>query len=324
MRKKTLGPFELRILQFIRHHNLLQLRQPVLCAVSGGLDSMVMLALLHSLGFGVEVLHVNFGLRGNDSEEDQKLVEHFCRQLSIPFHLKKIEPDEWKRAEWKGQSIQMIARTLRYNWFRQMAARRGVDRIAVAHHADDQAETILLQVLRGGGLSALAGMSPQTGLMIRPLLETNRAELEAFAHEKNIAWRQDQSNLESKYDRNRIRNEVFPLLESAFPGFQKVLNRNASRWQAYAEGIEFVRNLVAHEVLISQTDSHLILDFERLRHHPAGKLWLLECATPEGFRLAQVEEMWAHQASGESKTWYNQAGTKQIEIRGNRFTISAG
>lgn len=323
MNTKTANRFELNILHFIVNEKLLERGQKVLVAVSGGVDSMMLLYLLYNLQFEVEALHVNFGLREYDSDMDEELVHIFCRTLKIPFHSKRIKAEDWKRPDLKGQSTQMAARTLRYEWFRQMASELQTNKVALAHHADDQAETVLLHVLRGGGMSSLSGMKAKNGLLIRPFLCITKADIRKYADENAISWRQDESNLTSKYDRNLLRNEIFPVLNDAFPGFQKVLNRNAKRWRGYSSGIQFLVETLEKELVIPIEGSVFSLDIDAIQKHPAGLLFLSEKLLGFGFHFEQVEEIYHSATSNEIRTWQNEAWTKTAHLRGGELVIKS-
>lgn len=292
-------------------------------AVSGGVDSMVMLNVLDRMDFKLHALHVNFQLRDKASDLDQQLVADFCSEREIPFHLKRVEAADWKRNDLKGQSTQMAARTLRYEWFEEMVRESKGDKVALAHHSDDQAETVLLQVLRGGGMNALSGIKPDNGVYIRPLLEISKTELLEYAKETELPWRQDESNLESKYDRNLLRNKVFPILNEGFPGFQKVLTRNAKRWQGYASGIRFLIESLEKEWVKPINEFTFCLDFQALQNHPAGLLFLSQKLLEFDFHFDQVEQMYRSIPSNETRVWENESKTKTVLLRGEELIIKS-
>lgn len=203
----------------------------ILLAASGGLDSTVLGHLLKLLRLNFEVAHVNFGLR-SDSEIDERFVKSLAGSWNVPFH--SISFDTKTYAQEKGISVQMAARDLRYEWFSKICKENGIDFIFTAHHADDNLETFLIHFLRGSGLDGLCGIPQRNDNIIRPLLPFSKKSLEEFARENNWEWREDSSNAETKYQRNKIRHQIIPLLKEINPAvlnaFQNTLNHlNQSR-----------------------------------------------------------------------------------------------
>lgn len=193
----------------------------VLLAVSGGVDSMVLLHLLKNSSINFEVAHCNFNLRGEESEKDYLFVKKLCLQYDIVFNGKKFDTTAF--AKENGLSIQMAARQLRYNWFSEIIQAKKLDYLATAHHQNDQTETVLLNILRGKGSFTWEGMSIFNKSVIRPLLNVSKKELVAYAKENKIEWREDSSNEKSDYQRNYIRNTIIPELEKYFPSAENNL-----------------------------------------------------------------------------------------------------
>ena len=191
----------------------------VLCAVSGGRDSMALLHLLSALaredGFQVEAGHFNHQLRPT-ADRDESFVREWCRAHGVPLTCGRGDVRAFARRE--GLSIEDAARTLRYAFLETAARDMGADRIATAHHREDNAETVLLHLLRGTGLQGLGGIPPARGNIVRPLLETSRADIDAYIGRHNIPYVEDESNADPAYTRNRLRLEVLPLLEEIAPG----------------------------------------------------------------------------------------------------------
>jgi tRNA(Ile)-lysidine synthase len=193
----------------------------LLLAVSGGVDSMVLLHLLKKSAIDFEVAHCNFNLRGEESEKDYLFVKKSCLQNDIVFNGKKFDTAVF--AKEKGLSIQMAARELRYNWFYEIIQAKKLKHLVVAHHKNDQSETVLLNILRGKGSFSWEGMTFFKNNIIRPLLNYSKKELIAYAKENKIEWREDSSNEKSDYQRNFIRNNIIPELEKQFPGAENNL-----------------------------------------------------------------------------------------------------
>ena len=193
----------------------------LLLAVSGGVDSMVLLHLLKKSGCTFEVAHCNFNLRGEESEKDYLFVKKSCLQYDVNFNGNKFETTLF--AKENGLSIQMAARELRYKWFKEIIETKKLQYLATAHHQNDQTETVLLNILRGKGSFSWEGMSTYNNSIIRPLLNVSKKELLAYAKENKIEWREDSSNEKSDYQRNYIRNTIIPALEKQFPSTENNL-----------------------------------------------------------------------------------------------------
>lgn len=187
----------------------------VLVALSGGADSTALLLVLGRLGYRTTALHCNFHLRGTESDRDQAFVEQLCRERNVPLLVKHFQTERVARE--RGVSLEMAARDLRYDWFRQQLTALKADCIAVAHHQDDQAETLLLNLLRGTGLRGLVGMQPVSEGIIRPLLGVSRAQICEFLAENGQKYVTDSTNAERVAQRNCLRLDVLPLLKQINP-----------------------------------------------------------------------------------------------------------
>ena len=185
--------------------------QRVLVAVSGGVDSMVLLDLLRELFDELAVAHCNFQLRGQDSEQDEQLVESYCKKHQLTYHIERFDTKLHK------QSTQMAARTLRYDWFEELCLSNDYNVVLIAHHADDNIETLLMNIIRGTGIEGLTGIPEQNGKFIRPLLPFFKSEIIDYAQAHQIPWREDHSNQNDDYQRNAIRHHVIPELAKLHP-----------------------------------------------------------------------------------------------------------
>ncbi len=240
-----------RVHQFIEKHQLIAPGARVLVGVSGGVDSIVLLHLLKKLDFAPGAAHVNYRLRGEASDGDEAFVRALCERLGVPVHVKAFDTAAY--ADERGQSIQEAARDLRYDFFARRAEAEGLRYVAVAHQRDDQAETVLLHLLRGAGPEGLAGMPVQRSLtpggdvlLVRPLLDERRAEIEAYARAEGLSWREDESNQRLTYRRNVLRKAVFPLLEEHFgEAATDNIARSAALVREYVEDT-FQKELQAH------------------------------------------------------------------------------
>ena len=234
---------------YINRCNLLAEGDKLVLALSGGIDSMVLADLLLKAKVQFVVAHCNFYLRGEESNGDEKFVHEFAEKLGIQCFVKHFETEKY--AAEQGVSIEMAARELRYAWFEELRQQLGYDKIAVAHHADDQAETFFINLLRGAGLNGLKGMKPQNGVIIRPLLWASREQIHQYAVENQIHWREDHTNAESVYLRNKIRNQLLPVFDELHPearqGLYKSLEHLASENELYRELLKEKLSLIVKQ-----------------------------------------------------------------------------
>jgi len=241
------------LVRTVRQQQLFVPGQHVLVAVSGGPDSIALLSLLHRLApswrLTLTAVHCNYGLRGAESDGDESFVRDFCqeRQLPLVIHRPKLVKRQHR------SSLQAAARDARYDFMKQLAHEVGADRIAVGHTANDQAETVLMWLLRGAGMTGLAGMPyVREDRIIRPLLAATREEVMAYLDHEGLSYRRDSSNEKPLYHRNRIRKELLPVIARLAPAAARVLQRQADLLredEQYLAGItnELVRTLVSHE-----------------------------------------------------------------------------
>jgi tRNA(Ile)-lysidine synthase len=216
-----------RFKEFIASEDLFQASGKILLGVSGGIDSMVMLSLFLRTGYQVSAAHCNFCLRGKESDADELFVSEFCKLNSVPFHSKPF--DTVSHARESGISVQMAARELRYEWFDQLTTENNFTHIGIAHNKNDVAETFLINLIRGTGIRGLAGIRIKTGKIIRPLLFADRNEITQYATNHGVPFREDSSNIEIKYRRNRIRHRIIPEFQAISPHFISTLNETTNR-----------------------------------------------------------------------------------------------
>lgn len=257
-------------------------------AASGGVDSMVICELLRAGGFLFEIAHINFQLRGAESDDDQLFLQSYSKKHKIPFHLKKFNTLERKKERKKG--TQEVARELRYNWLEELRVSSGARYIVTGHHGDDQAETILFHFLRGSGPSGLAGMAPREGKIIRPLLNFSRDEILSFARKMKIGWREDSSNRSVAYTRNKIRLRILPQLESINPGLRETLRHIGP---AYHEASQIIQEKIGQDIRknIRQEGDSQVLSTQWLSDYEYKHLLLWEILKNCQFSFAQVEEV---------------------------------
>jgi tRNA(Ile)-lysidine synthase len=198
---------------WLRETGIIVPQNRILVAVSGGMDSMVLLHTLASLGMAHAVAHCNFQLRGEEADAEEMVVGNFARQLDIPFFVQRFDTANYAKS--KGISIQLAARELRYNWFARLCDEHGFSYTAVGHNRDDSVETFFINLFRGSGVRGLDGIPSINGLVIRPLLFADRAMISEYVAYHRIPWREDSSNLKDVYLRNRIRHRVIPVFKAS-------------------------------------------------------------------------------------------------------------
>ncbi len=219
-----------RVRTTIRQHSLFKQGESVLVGVSGGADSVCLLHILKELkselGITVYAAHVHHGIRGEEADRDAEFVRKLCKNWDIPYSLRKISVPEF--AEREGLSAETAGRVLRYRCFRDLCEVKKISKIATAHHRNDQAETVLMRILRGAGIEGLAGIryAREDGV-VRPLLDVSRKEIEEYCSENQLEYCIDSSNAESQYVRNRIRNQLLPELEQFNPNITVALSNLA-------------------------------------------------------------------------------------------------
>ncbi|MFT4779675.1 MAG: tRNA(Ile)-lysidine synthase [Flavobacteriales bacterium] len=257
-------------------------------ACSGGSDSMALAGLLKAAEMKFCLAHVNFQLRGEDSELDQEIVQTWGKDNGIEVYVKRFKTDAI--AEETGQSIQATARRLRYLWFDQLKSEIQATAIATAHHSDDQVETHLWHLMRGSSWSGFTGIPPVHGDIVRPLLFATKKELTSYVAENNIPFRTDKSNASDKYMRNRIRNEVIPLLEDIRPGFKHNVHRQIA---AFSEAGYIIDQFMSEleSGMLNLGSNGIELNVEDLKEMPFSRLLLLHVLPDYGFPGRRVSEV---------------------------------
>ncbi|WP_210487230.1 tRNA lysidine(34) synthetase TilS [Rufibacter aurantiacus] len=289
-----------KVLHYITSHQLASPETRILAAVSGGLDSVVLADVLHRLKFPFAVLHCNFGLRGEESEADELFVRKLAKQYDAPFYSEQLQTQAF--AEQEGISIQMAARTLRYQWFEQMRQQLGYDVIATAHHQSDALETVLLNLVRGTGLAGLHGILPKNGNLIRPLLGLTKDDLYDWLVAKRLAWREDSSNESRKYNRNLVRHEVIPVLKKLNPNLEETFTSTLERLQG-AEAVFQASFLEMKAKAQREENGTTYLSIAPLQVSPAPVVLLHEFLKPLNFSYSQTQEIAASWEAQSGKTF---------------------
>ncbi len=307
--------------------------QRALVAVSGGIDSMCLADLYYGrMGFhDFAIAHCNFNLRGEESDGDQEMVRQWAEARGIRVHF--ISFDTQAFAQEKGLSIEMAARELRYTWFAELCRKHGYAYVAVAHHADDNAETMMLNLVRGTGMKGISGMKAISQLpyskdrnnlrLVRPLLDFTRKQLEGYAYGHDVPYRNDSTNDSVEYKRNSIRHEVFPVFERMNPSYVRTLNREM-RYFADAEQIIGAWCAAAVENVVSYEEAMLI-NTEALLGYPQWRYLLYYILEPYGFLssvLASLEELLLSDRTISGKKFTSDSYTLITERGGLRIVLT--
>ena len=252
----------------------------LLLATSGGLDSMVMLNLFHKLPFEIAIAHCNFQLRGLESFDDQRFIQDYAKDNEIPLFLTQFDTEAFAN-DYK-LSTQVAARELRYNWFYELLETENYDYILTAHHADDNLETFLIHLVRGTGIDGLTGIPPQNGKVMRPLLIFSRSELEQYAKDNAIEWKEDSSNASDKYLRNKIRHNLVPIIKELNPEFLASFQKTQTYLQESKAMVEDASFLVYQQVA-KEKGTEIHFDLNQLKKLPNYKSYLYHWFNGFGF-----------------------------------------
>ncbi|MCZ4225466.1 tRNA lysidine(34) synthetase TilS [Pedobacter rhodius] len=278
----------IRFQDFIEQQQLFAMGNKILLAVSGGKDSVLMLHLFKALGVDIGVAHCNFNLRADEAQRDELFVKMLAFSLNLPFYVTHF--DTKKYAAENKISTQMAARDLRYNWFEQIRADKGYDFIALAHHQNDAVETVLINLVRGTGISGLHGILPKRDKLIRPLLFLNREEINQLVEENKFDFVEDSSNLSSNYIRNKLRLHVIPHLQNINPNLENTFNQNIKRFAEIETFLNLQVKQIAKELIVKKADA-VYISLEKIKLLTPQKLLLFELLKKYDFMESVVEEI---------------------------------
>lgn len=282
--------------QYIRKHNLMNERETYLTGLSGGADSVALTCILHQLGYRIEVVHCNFKLRGYESNRDEDFCKAFARELNIPIHITHFDTVGYASSH--KVSIEMAARDLRYRFFEQTRKETGAAGICVAHHKDDQVETVLLHLVRGTGLDGLLGMKPQNGFIIRPLLHVSRHEILNYLEQTGQSYVTDSTNLVADVQRNKLRLNVIPLLENINASFKEHVIRMTEHLEEVNRVVDnaFVHDNKSCKVKAGTYNLH------KIKQLVSPSLFLWKLLSGKEFNRNQITEMLEYHEG--TATWY--------------------
>jgi tRNA(Ile)-lysidine synthase len=249
-------------------------------AVSGGMDSMVLLDLFQQLDYEIAVLHCNFSLRDLESDGDAEFLNEYCENQQIPLFIKKFDTNQF--AKEAKLSIQVAARKLRYDWFYEQLAEKKFDYLLTAHHLEDSLETFLINLTRGTGLEGLTGIPIQNDKIIRPLLPFSRAEIEDYIRENNLQWREDSSNASDKYFRNKVRHAIVPVLKELNPNLLSSFQNTVQNLQQAQSLVEDASKLV-FQMVVQEENNQMKINLIELLKLPNYSAYLYQWLKDFGF-----------------------------------------
>ncbi len=284
--------FEQTIKHYISRHGLMRHDGFYLVALSGGADSVALMCVLRQLEYHIEAVHCNFNLRGEESYRDEEFCVSLCKKMKVPLH--RIHFDTTTYATLHKMSIEMAARELRYGYFERLRKDLGADGICVAHHRDDQVETVLLNLIRGTGLVGLQGMKPRNENIIRPMLPVSREEVENYLNGIKQDYVIDSTNLVNDVMRNKLRLDIIPQLEELNPAVKKNIFRMTEN---LGEANKIVDDVLQKSITLVRLDD-TSYDIKAIRKltSPSYVLWTI--LSKLGFNRTQMLEILSHESKG--------------------------
>lgn len=277
--------------KYIADEGLFSEKEKVLIATSGGIDSISLCHLFQLSAYNFGIAHCNFQLRDNDSDQDEIFVRDLAAQFQVPFYAIQFETE--RIAKERKESIQVVARDLRYDWLEKIRKEKNYHRIATAHHLNDSIETVLYNFTKGCGIRGLHGILPLKNNIIRPLLFATKSQIESFAQKEKIEYREDASNATDKYSRNKIRHHVIPVLKELNPSIEKTISQNIERLKEVESLYKYAIEKLKKEVISSEpnllgndeadTPNQIKINIKKLISSPAPQTLLFEIILKYGF-----------------------------------------
>ena len=289
-----------KVKQFIAEKHLLKADRLYLVALSGGADSVALLLVLKELGYSIEAVHCNFHLRGEESLRDEQYCKELCERENIPLHIAHFDTKEY--ADLHKVSIEMAARDLRYKYFFQLKDDLQAAAICVGHHKEDSVETILINLLRGTGLSGMMGISPDANSIIRPLLSVSRQEIEQYLEERKVSYVTDSTNMIDDVVRNKIRLNIIPLLKEINPSVNDAILTTA---QHLTDANIILQDSLEKTVKkgVLQSGESIKIDLSVVKSFPVPTYFLFHVLKPLGFTTTQIEEIGRHTDGQTGQIW---------------------
>jgi len=296
MSNKSANTFPGRVSDFIGRHGLIDSKSKYIVALSGGADSVALLRVMCDMGINVEAATCNFHLRGEESDRDERFCVSLCHRLGVPIHLAHFDTMTYSRSH--KVSVEMAARELRYDYFERLRVDIGAAGICVAHHRDDCAETVLINLIRGTGIRGLRGIAPVNGKIIRPLLCVGREEIEAFLASIGQDFVTDSTNLVDDVVRNKIRLNVLPLLEEINPNVRAGI---------YETAVHMCEAVKVYDAAVGKSVSEVLdgssVDIDKLLKQPSPESVLFRILGDRGFTPAMSSDIFNSLGNTTGSLW---------------------
>ena len=315
--QKSSSLFLRKIEQFIEQKELMSKNQLYLVALSGGADSVALLLALKKLGYNIEAAHCNFHLRGEESDRDEDFCKNLCCELDIKLHLAHF--DTQTNASLHGISIEMAARNLRYNYFEALLKDIDASAVCVAHHKDDSAETLLLNLVRGTGIEGLTGIKSKNNRIVRPFLCVRRNEIINYLEQQNQLFVTDSSNLVNDVQRNKIRLDVMPLLQTINHSVVEHLNQTGEYVEEATAILNTTLEQMQDRVVLLKTEEQTIVDIERLEKEQSPSYLLWYILKNYGFNAAQIKQILCGLKTSVGRVW--ESATHALTINNNKIIV---
>ncbi len=287
-----------KVASYIESNKLLKSADTVVVGLSGGADSVCLAHILIKLGYSVVAAHCNFSLRGEESDRDEAFVTALCSEWNIG--LEKVRFDTVAYASGHKLGTEEAARELRYRWFEELRSKHNATAVCVAHHRDDSIETALLNLIRGAGITGICGIRAKNGSVVRPLLCVSRKEIEAYIKSEGLQFVTDSTNLESVYNRNKVRNIIIPEIEKIKPNFADTMAANMENFSAVAS----IYNKVIDEQknrVVNADGNALRINLTQVQEFIEPETLLFELLKPYGIHPREISKIFTME-TGKSVT----------------------
>ncbi|MDQ3393205.1 MAG: tRNA lysidine(34) synthetase TilS [Bacteroidota bacterium] len=303
--------------QYAKANKMFDTEGCILLAVSGGMDSVTMAHLFSQAKVNFAIAHCNFNLRGDESDADEAFVKKLAKKYKVSIHVKQFDTKAFAAQE--NISIQMAARALRYTWFQELIKTYDYKKIATAHHKSDSLETVLLNLVRGTGISGLHGIMPVAGKTIRPVLFADKDMIRDYVAEKQLVWREDSTNESNKYHRNLIRNEVIPHLKSLNPDLESTIEQTIEKVKS-VENIYYGHVKAVKEKLLVKKGVDYTIDIHAIVSQNEGKMILWQLLESFNFNYIQSGAVYGILNNGSGKIF--ESPTHKLNIDRSTLIIS--